>query len=164
MTQVCRYCEDPLSWWARVLRFTACKDCVYRMSHGESPVTPEGRRRTLAALRQATRRPWSGLSGQEAELMRAHPFDRPAPEFSALQAAARGLGLRYYGSEGTIHQSGEVNVEVFNGEPVAVWFRCQMVPFDFTPVDEKRANEMLDMAISPRDPRLVGLVLKDVDG
>jgi hypothetical protein len=51
---------------------------------------------------------------------------------------------RYYGDGGTIHASGEVNVEVLNGEVVSVWFRCQMLPFSAHQVSEYRAAEMRD--------------------
>jgi hypothetical protein len=37
---------------------------------------------------------------------------------------------RYYGDGGTIHSTGHVDVEVDEaGEVVALWFRCQLLPF-----------------------------------
>jgi len=36
---------------------------------------------------------------------------------------------RYYGGWGTIHGTDKLDVEVEDGEVVAVWFRCQMLPF-----------------------------------
>jgi len=36
---------------------------------------------------------------------------------------------RYYGDGGTIHSTNHLDIEVRNGEVVAVWFRCQMLPF-----------------------------------
>ena len=37
---------------------------------------------------------------------------------------------RHYGDDGTIHQTGSVDVGVDkDGKVVAVWFRCAMLPF-----------------------------------
>ena len=36
---------------------------------------------------------------------------------------------RYYGDGGTIHSSGTVDVEISDGQVVAVWFRCQQLAF-----------------------------------
>lgn len=49
---------------------------------------------------------------------------------------------RYYGDGGTIHHSGYLDVETYKGEVVAVWFRCQVLPFKQTEVDAERAREM----------------------
>lgn len=52
-------------------------------------------------------------------------------------------GVRHYGDEGTIHRTGEVNVELDrSGQVVAVWFRCAMLPFTQHVVDEQRAQDM----------------------
>jgi hypothetical protein len=54
--------------------------------------------------------------------------------------------IRYYGGDGTIHRNGEVNVETdSNGTVVAVWFRCQPLPFTQTAVEPHRAAEMVRM-------------------
>lgn len=37
---------------------------------------------------------------------------------------------RYYGNGGTIHGTTKLDVGVIDGEVVAVWFRCQMLPFE----------------------------------
>lgn len=52
----------------------------------------------------------------------------------------------FYGGGGTIHHSGEVNVETDpkTGAVVAVWFRCMMLPFTQTLVDPERAKSMGD--------------------
>lgn len=48
-----------------------------------------------------------------------------------------------YGNEDTWHQSTKLDVEVdVHGNVVAVWFRCQMLPFEEHVVDNARANEM----------------------
>jgi len=50
---------------------------------------------------------------------------------------------RYYGDGGTIHHTGYVDVDVDrNGHVVSVWFRCQLLPFRQTDVDDHRALEM----------------------
>jgi hypothetical protein len=52
-------------------------------------------------------------------------------------------GIRYYGGDGTIHGNGEVNVETDkDGLVVAVWFRCQPLPFIQHSVQDNRAEEM----------------------
>lgn len=49
---------------------------------------------------------------------------------------------RYYGDGGTIHSSGELDVETHNGKVVAVWFRCATLPFKQVEVGNDRAKEM----------------------
>jgi hypothetical protein len=37
----------------------------------------------------------------------------------------------FYGGDGTIHQTGHVDVQLNkDGDVVAVWFRCRMLPFE----------------------------------
>lgn len=60
----------------------------------------------------------------------------------ALKQALAAPG-RYYGTGGTIHQSGMLDVEVTpEGRVVSVWFRCQMLPYSVSVVTPKRAREM----------------------
>lgn len=49
---------------------------------------------------------------------------------------------RYYGDGGTIHATGTVDIEIFEGRVVSVWYRCQLLPFTERWVDEGRAAEM----------------------
>lgn len=62
--------------------------------------------------------------------------------FFGLDILSRRLGLnrwklkqtlahpaRYYGDGGTYHSSGVLDVGVKDGKVVAVWFRCQQLPF-----------------------------------
>ena len=49
---------------------------------------------------------------------------------------------RFYGDGGTIHSNGHLDVEVFNGKVVSVWYRCCLLPFKQTDVAADRANEM----------------------
>jgi len=52
---------------------------------------------------------------------------------------------RYYGDGGTIHNSTALDVEVDTaGVVVAVWFRCQLLPFNQRQVCEERAESMRD--------------------
>lgn len=48
----------------------------------------------------------------------------------------------FYGDGGTLHQTTGLDVEVHNGEVVAVWYRCSMLPFKQVEVDEERSREM----------------------
>ena len=63
-----------------------------------------------------------------------------------LRLARRALfpgQVRHYGDDGTIHRTGEVNVEVDKqGRVVSVWFRCSLLPFTQKMVDEGRAEDM----------------------
>lgn len=70
-------------------------------------------------------------------------------------------GIRYYGGDGTIHGNGEVNVELdIKGRVVAVWFRCQPLPFTQRVVREGRAQEM--RAIYQRHmPGIDAIVLRE---
>ena len=66
---------------------------------------------------------------------------------------------RYYGDGGTIHTSGSLNVEVCDGHVVAVWFRCQMLPFKQRDVDTWRAEGM--QGVSDNLPTLTGVEVLD---
>ena len=48
----------------------------------------------------------------------------------------------YYGDTKTIHGTGHVDIETYNGEVVAVWFRCTTLPFEQHTVGKYRADEM----------------------
>jgi len=65
-----------------------------------------------------------------------------------------------YGGNKTIHQTGELNVELHNGKVVAVWFRCLHLPFTQSEASENRAAEMERLYKTP-PPAMVGVeVLK----
>jgi hypothetical protein len=49
---------------------------------------------------------------------------------------------RFYGGEGTIHQTGWLDVATHHGTVVSVWFRCQNLPFNQTEVGADRAASM----------------------
>jgi hypothetical protein len=49
---------------------------------------------------------------------------------------------RYYGGDLTIHRTTALDVELHDGRVVAVWFRCQQLPFNQIDVNEVRAGEM----------------------
>ena len=53
---------------------------------------------------------------------------------------------RYYGDGGTIHSTNHLDVETHNGTVVAIWFRCQMLPFKQFEVGGERAGSMEDAA------------------
>lgn len=33
----CSWCNSPMRWWSKLLRFWTCNDCASRMSMGGSP-------------------------------------------------------------------------------------------------------------------------------
>lgn len=56
------------------------------------------------------------------------------------------MATRTYGHDKTIHQTTELDVEVDgSGRVVAVWFRCQPLPFRQAHADRRRALEMIGM-------------------
>ena len=70
-------------------------------------------------------------------------------------------GVRTYGFDKTIHQTQQLDVEVHDGEVVAVWFRCQALPFRQTRPDGNRADEMRDMYDRSSMPALLAVEVKD---
>lgn len=71
-------------------------------------------------------------------------------------------GLRYYGSDMTIHAGGEVNVELDKcGKVISVWFRCQPLPFTQTITADSRADEMRRMYEGQPAPTIEAIVLQD---
>lgn len=65
-------------------------------------------------------------------------------------------GVRYYGDGGTIHSNQYLDIETFHGTVVAVWFRCQPLPFRQTEVEGDRAREMERMYGNPKAYRPYG--------
>jgi hypothetical protein len=47
-----------------------------------------------------------------------------------------------YGHDKTIHRTKLLNVEIYKGKIVSVWYRCLALPFNVTEVDQSRAKEM----------------------
>lgn len=83
----------------------------------------------------------------------------PKERWDVKQALAK--PGRYYGDGGTIHGSTELDVETDDiGNVVAVWFRCQMLPFEQRRVDSGRASEMRN-AYAYRQGRLTGVEVID---
>lgn len=72
---------------------------------------------------------------------------------------------RYYGHGGTIHDSQFLDVETDDaGTVVAVWFRCQMLPFLQTSVSASRAAEMRGAYDDTSSvPQLTGVEVLDID-
>lgn len=64
-------------------------------------------------------------------------------DYRRRQREFKHTGTRYYGDGGTIHGSTVLDVETdVDGAVVAVWFRCQMLPFKQARIHGSRANEM----------------------
>ena len=69
---------------------------------------------------------------------------------------------RFYGDGGTIHHTNGLDVEVSAGHVVAVWFRCQPLPFKVTTVSDYRAKEMRGMYHLSPMPSISGVELVDL--
>lgn len=83
---------------------------------------------------------------------------RPPRSWRRKQAAAKATDSRYYGDGGTIHGTQYLDVEVHDGRVVAVWFRCQQLPFVQRDVGADRA---MTMDIMSNLPRLTGVEVHD---
>lgn len=71
---------------------------------------------------------------------------------------------RIYGDDKTIHRTKVVDVEVNkDGKVVAVWFRCQPLPFKQSLADTGRANDMIAMYESGGPLALKAVVLESDD-
>lgn len=69
---------------------------------------------------------------------------------------------RFYGRNGTIHGTEQLDVEIdAQGLVVAVWFRCQPLPFRQANVLNQRADDMRKMYEGHPAPAIVGVTLKD---
>lgn len=72
------------------------------------------------------------------------------------QAEFERTGTRYYGDGGTIHGTKHLHIETFRGTVVAVWFRCQPLPFEQAEVDGPRATDMQRMYGNPKEGKPAG--------
>ena len=73
-------------------------------------------------------------------------------------------GTRYYGDGGTISPNTHLDVETDkDGNVVAVWFRCQHLPFKQTKVDDNRADDMHRL-YEGFNSTMHGVEIKDVEG
>jgi hypothetical protein len=133
--RLCQYCEDPLPWWAGLLLRWSCGDCAFRRAHGGQPMTPEGRARIRQYEETTADDPgWLGRQVDEV--------------WAAKQALAH--PGRYYGEGGTLHGTTELDVETdATGRVVAVWYRCQMLPFKQRTVSDERAIHMDEAGAVP---------------
>lgn len=69
---------------------------------------------------------------------------------------------RFYGGDGTWHQTGEINVELDSeGKVVSVWYRCQLLPFTQRVVDSKRARAMRSTYDFQKPPAVYGVTVKN---
>lgn len=88
------------------------------------------------------------------------PAPKVDPRWKKKQALA--APARYYGDGGTRHASGELDVEVSErGEVVAVWFRCQPLPFRWDVASAARAEAMRCMYRDAGQCRLTGVEILD---
>jgi hypothetical protein len=64
---------------------------------------------------------------------------------------------RFYGADGTIHTSDDLEIEVLNGKIIGVWFRCMQLPFRQIDIDAFRAADIHPGGL----PRIVGIEVLD---
>lgn len=77
-----------------------------------------------------------------------------------LHDAMRDPSVRVYGHGGTIHDTEKLDVEVnANGTVVAVWFRCQQLPFEQSFAQQSRAANV--KVPNVKLPRLVAVEVID---
>jgi hypothetical protein len=69
---------------------------------------------------------------------------------------------RYYGRDGTIHRTDYLDVETYKGKVVAVWFRCQHLPFHQAEDNKQRADELVAAYNKQPAPGIIGLELFDI--
>lgn len=62
----------------------------------------------------------------------------------------------YYGDGGTVYSTGHIDVEMYHGEVVGVWFRCKFLPFRVHQVELRRALT-LDEARFFEHERITGI-------
>jgi len=73
----------------------------------------------------------------------------------------RRANTRTYGGDGTIHQTGWIDVETYHGKVVAVWFRCLLVPFKQAETTKDRATDLELIYDDPSD--MADIVSIDLD-
>jgi hypothetical protein len=71
------------------------------------------------------------------------------------------MKTRFYGDGGTYHNTTFLDIETKNGKVVAVWFRCQTLPFKQVEADNHRAEEMKKAYKEYTPPEIHGLTLLD---
>lgn len=68
---------------------------------------------------------------------------------------------RYYGDGGTIHRTGHLSIETYQGRVISVWFRCQQLPFQVHEVDSGRVVEMAGS--DAHRTRITGVEVRELD-
>lgn len=98
---------------------------------------------------------WQSLQSLDVKRPEIHvdmTDDRRDPKRVAelVGQSLRESGLREYGGAGTIHSTERVDVEVTaDGDVVAVWFRCQPLPFKESFASTTRGADMRAMYADP---------------
>ena len=70
---------------------------------------------------------------------------------------------RIYGRDGTIHGTHYLDVETVGSEVIAVWFRCQLLPFKQVPKGADRKEAIFGSLVRPL-PLIHSLELEDQPG
>lgn len=127
--------KDRLVIWRcddRLMLFTQTKDDIDGWDDGGSAVfkSRDSVERVIQALREAS---------DEA-------FGKPEADLT-------------YGHDRTIHGTQHLDVETHDGEVVAVWFRCMMLPFEQRTVSLDRGEQMVDAYLGGRIPKLLAVTV-----
>jgi hypothetical protein len=69
---------------------------------------------------------------------------------------------RVYGGDNTIHKTGHLDVEVnYKGEIIAVWFRCQHLPFKVTYDTTRKRTWDMAVLYAGIKPKINAVVLEE---
>lgn len=100
------------------------------------------------------------LGTPEAKAIRASvprsAVDRVLARVRELRDGERAASGQLYGDGGTIHNTRHLDIEIHEGQVVAVWFRCRTIAFQQVEVDAARAAEAARVPGSP----LIGVVFE----
>lgn len=108
-------------------------------------------------LDDGSRRPWNILDEIHYRFMDW----KGSRDWNNRQREFEKSNTRYYGDGGTIHHTTNINVELYKGKVVGVWFRCQYLPFTHTEVDIVRSLELNHMYEVQPAPEIHGVEVKD---
>ena len=97
----------------------------------------------------AERQRWNEAKAKAAELVAGLSGE----EVWALRQVLAGESGRYYGDGGTIHHTGQLDVDVdSSGRPTAIWYRCLTLPFQ---INKRRFGE--PAVSNPRELSITGI-------
>lgn len=126
------------------------------------PVDPKGSARLTQAhpAAQAGLQATAEAEGRDPKMKAIILAPDDHPEAQEALLAATEAEIRY-GDEGTIHRTGEVNVERGqDGTVVAVWFRCRTLPFSDSRISEPREATLREAYAEMPPPGLKAVIFE----